>query len=539
MRIKNLLIIITALAIQACTTLPQQTAEQPVTTASKIQQPAVAATNRETATAPADAANQDETRPYSGISTAENSAHQYPDIWQRIRADLSLDRHAGSRQVKAKLAWYRRNQEFLDRTADRAAPYIYYIVEELNKRAMPLDLALLPIIESAYHPFAYSTSRASGIWQFIPGTGKLYGLKQNWWYDGRRDIIAATRAALDYLEKLHKQFNGDWLLALAAYNSGELNVARAISKNAASGKQTDFWSLHLPRETRGYVPSLLAVAELVSSPGHYHINLKPLPNHPYFSQVATGGQIDLALAAELADLSMDEIYTLNPAFNQWATDPDGPHQLLIPLDKTQTFKQRLASIDERDRMGWKQHIIQPGESLNLIAQHYNTSVQALQQINGLRGNLIRVGRSLLIPAAKQPLKHYTLSVASRRYRGLQKTDENQYVYTVKRGDTLWDIGRNYGVSIKSLLTWNNLTTGNFLHPGQKLTISLTQAASYPVALVEQDVAPVNYTVKKGDSLWLISKRFGTTIDKLMRWNKLPKGKLLQPGQILVLYIQEA
>ena len=577
---------------------------------------AVAHTRGElTADAATTTTDQDETPPSIAASQEETSNRHYSDIWQRIRANLTLDRHSKSRLVKAKLAWYRRNQDFLDRTADRAAPYIYYIVQQLDKRGMPLDLALLPIIESAYHPFANSPSRASGIWQFIPSTGRLYGLKQNWWYDGRRDIVAATRAALDYLDKLHKDFNGDWLLALAAYNSGELSVSRAIRKNLKRGKKTDFWSLHLPRETRGYVPSLLAVAELVSNPKRYHVNLKPVPDEPYFSQVAISGQLDLALAANLADVSMDDIYTLNPGFNQWATDPDGPYRLLIPVDKTQQFKQGLENIDEKDRIAWKQHNIKPGESLNLIARHYNTSIQALMRVNGLHNHLIRVGHSLLIPTSKQPLKYYTLSVDSRRFRGLQRATGDKYVYKVKRGDTLWDISRNYGVSVKSLLAWNNLSIRKFLrpgqklnivvtnsssskvdessaaqstvavsddntgqntitytirsgdslwlianrynvsvrsllalnnlpsdtvlHPGQKLTIKLVQTGTYPVALDGQDTAPVNYTVREGDSLWLISKRFGTTVAKLRQWNKLPKGKLLQPGQVLVLYVQEA
>ena len=180
----------------------------------------------------------------------EQPAAQVTDIWKRIGSGLKLKRNIAEKTTASKLAWFTKNQAYLDRVSDRAAPYLYYIVEELEKRDMPLDLALLPIVESAYNPFAYSPSRASGIWQFIPGTGKNYGLKQNWWYDGRRDIVAATDAALNYLQKLHQEFNGDWLLALAAYNSGEGNVGRAIRHNKKDGKPIDFFSLKLPRETR-------------------------------------------------------------------------------------------------------------------------------------------------------------------------------------------------------------------------------------------------------------------------------------------------
>ncbi|MCK5667691.1 MAG: transglycosylase SLT domain-containing protein, partial [Gammaproteobacteria bacterium] len=244
-------------------------------------------------------------------TTEENEQliSQETDVWERIGSNLILTRNISEKTTASKLAWFARNQAYLDRVSGRAEPYLHYIVEELEKRNMPLDLALLPIVESAYNPFAYSRSRASGIWQFIPGTGRLYGLKQNWWYDGRRDIIAATDAALNYLQKLHQEFDRDWLLALAAYNSGEGNVGRAIRRNKKAGKPIDFFSLKLPRETRGYVPSLLAVAEIVANPNKYKIALKPINNIQHFKQVDIGSQIDLATAAELSELSIEELYT--------------------------------------------------------------------------------------------------------------------------------------------------------------------------------------------------------------------------------------
>jgi len=472
------------------------------------------------------------------------------DIWIRIQNNLVFDRHHAQRIVKDKLNWYVRNQDYIDRVIDRANPYIFYIVTELEKRNMPLELALLPIVESAYHPFAYSPSRASGIWQFIPSTGKLYGLKQNWWYDGRRDIIASTRAALDYLQKLHKEFSGDWLLALAAYNTGEGNVAKAIRRNKKTGKKTDFWSLRLPRETRGYVPSLLAVAELIANPEKYGIKWKAIPNKPYFVQVNTEKQLDLALAAKLAQLSMDQIYTLNPAFNRWATDPNGPHFLLLPIEKEQAFSEKLVLLTENERIKWKRHIIKRGESLGLIANRYKTSIATLKQTNGLRSNLIREGRSLLIPTSKQPLNYYTLSLDSRRFRGLKKTGSGeQYTYTVKRGDTLWDIGIHYGVSVRQLCAWNGISSRGIIRKGQSLTLwfsdsgqdspdkslSIASTQSLPVALHYDSNSKTTYTVKKGDSLWLISKRYKIKVAQLRQWNSLPKGKYLQPGQKLILH----
>ena len=471
------------------------------------------------------------------------SVPNYQDIWLRIKDNLSLDRHLNQPSVQDKLAWYKRNQDYLDRVADRANPYLYFIVEEIEKRGLPMELALLPIVESAYHPFAYSPSKASGIWQFIPGTGKQYGLKQNWWYDGRRDIVAATHAALDYLEKLQREFKGDWLHALAAYNTGERNVARSIKRNKNQGKKQDFWSLRLPRETRGYVPSLLAVAELVANPTGNNVNWKPINNQPYFAEIDVGEQLDIAVATTLAEMDIDSFYTLNPGFNRWATDPDGPHKLLVPVDKQQSFEEKLANLPEADRVRWKRHIIRRGESLSVIADRYRTSVATLKKANGLRNNLIRTGHSLLIPSSKQPLEFYTLSLDSRRYRGLKRDGNGQkYLYTVRRGDTLWDIGRQYGVSIAQLTRWNGISSRNYLQPGQKLSLwfdenkGKVQNASLKV---DRDTPiTINYTVKKGDSLWLISRRFGTTVAQLLKWNNLNKDSYLQPGQKLILISSE-
>ncbi|MFB3100020.1 MAG: LysM peptidoglycan-binding domain-containing protein [Gammaproteobacteria bacterium] len=477
--------------------------------------------------------------------TSERLTTQEADVWKRIGSGLTLTRNISEKTTASKLAWFARNQAYLDRVSGRAEPYLYYIVEELEKRNMPLDLALLPIIESAYNPFAYSRSRASGIWQFIPGTGRIYGLKQNWWYDGRRDIVAATGAALNYLQKLHQEFNGDWLLALAAYNSGEGNVSKAIKRNKKAGKPTDFFSLRLPRETRGYVPSLLAVAEIVSNPGKYKITLKPITNIRYFKQVDINGQIDLATAGELSELSIEELYTLNPGFNRWATDPEGPHRLLIPVDKVTAFENKLATLSFDDRIKWQQHKIKKGESLGLIATKYRTDVSTLKQVNRLRSNTIRTGHSLLIPTAQKPLKHYSLSLDSRRYKGLKRSGDGQrYVYTIKRGDNLWDIGRHYGISVKQLCAWNGLSSRSILRPGKKLEIWVEEETDKTAKVVHvvsnktSDGNPqlVSYTVLDGDSLWLISQRFGVSIKQIKKWNSLAKNRYIKPGQVLDIYL---
>jgi membrane-bound lytic murein transglycosylase D len=474
----------------------------------------------------------------------EQLTSQETDVWERIGSNLILTRNISEKTTASKLAWFARNQAYLDRVSGRAEPYLHYIVEELEKRNMPLDLALLPIVESAYNPFAYSRSRASGIWQFIPGTGRLYGLKQNWWYDGRRDIIAATDAALNYLQKLHQEFDRDWLLALAAYNSGEGNVGRAIRRNKKAGKPIDFFSLKLPRETRGYVPSLLAVAEIVANPNKYKIALKPINNIQHFKQVDIGSQIDLATAAELSELSIEELYTLNPGFNRWATDPKGPHRLLIPVDKATAFENKLATLSSDDRIKWQQHKIKKGESLGRIATHYRTDVSTLKQINRLKGNTIRTGRSLLIPTAQKPLKHYSLSLDSRRYKGLKRSGDGQrYVYTIKRGDNLWDIGRHYGISVKQLCAWNGISSKSILRPGKKLEIWVEEETDKSAKVVHvatnktSDGTPqhISYQVLEGDSLWLISQRFGVSVHQIKKWNNLAKTRYIKPGQFLDIY----
>ena len=464
------------------------------------------------------------------------------DLWIVIRDQLSLNRNLDNKTVQAKLNWFARNQDYLDRVADRATPYLFFIVEEIKRRDLPMELALLPIVESAYQPFASSPSRASGIWQFIPGTGRRFGLKQNWWYDGRRDIVSATEAAFNYLEQLNERFNGDWELALAAYNAGEYNIERAIKRNQKKGKKTDFWSLDLVRETENYVPSLLAIAEIVAHPAKYNIHLKSVTNKPYFSTVTIDGQIDLARVSELSGLSMDEVYTLNPGFNQWATDPKGPHRLLLPVNICEEFQQNLAAVPAEDRITWEKYTINNGDTLGGIAARYKTSVAALKDTNQLRNNRIRAGKSLLIPVSSKPAKHYTLSQESRRFKDLKSSgDGEKYIYTVKRGDTLWDIGRHYGISIKQLCRWNGINSKTILSLGQKIDIYIADeepqgkilpAVAHPT---EKDNGFIQYEVQEGDSLWLIARKFGVSVAELRKWNNLPKNRHLQPGQSIEIY----
>ena len=296
----------------------------------------------------------------------------------------------------------------------RAVPYLHHIVKEIESRGMPLELALLPVVESAFEPYAQSWVRANGLWQFMPGTGERFGLKQDWWYDGRRDVIASTRAALDYLQYMHDEFFDDWLLAIAAYNCGEFRVQREVNANRAAGKPVDFFSLHLPAETRAYVPKLLAMRRLVANPEDYGIAFSPIPNEPYFVRVDTGGQLDLTLAAELAGITLDEVYELNPGFHRWATDPAGPHFLLLPRDTADAFRRNLDLLSPDERVRVSLHKVKSGESVASIASKYKTQAIVVRDMNSLaNGAPLVVGTELRVPTAVVNLPAKVMLAAAR------------------------------------------------------------------------------------------------------------------------------
>ena len=461
------------------------------------------------------------------------------NLWDRVRGGFSLPFEANSR-IDVERQWYTKNQAYLDRVAERAEPYLHFIVSELELRNMPAELALLPIVESAFQPFAYSAGRAAGIWQFIPSTGRIFDLDQNWWYDGRRDIVASTNAALDYLEKLTGYFDGDWMLALAAYNSGAGTVQKAIRKNRARNKAIDFWSLDLPKETRTYVPRLLALRDLVLDPEAYGLVLQPITDQRYFRMVDLDSQIDLAMAAELAELPIEEIYRLNPGFNRWATAPEGPHRLVLPLDAADRFEDELANVPKDERVTWKRHRVKSGETLGQIARNNRTTVAVLQRVNSLRGHIIRAGHHLLIPVASRASASYTLS-ADQRLKSIQSTprSSNKVVHTVAAGDTLWDISRSYQVSVSALARWNGMAPRDPLKPGQKLVIWQKpglQRTAQSTPNHEGRIQRVNYTVRRGDSLARIAQRFRVSVGKLQQWNGIKKGAYLQPGQRLTLFV---
>ncbi|MEJ2610576.1 MAG: LysM peptidoglycan-binding domain-containing protein [Candidatus Thiodiazotropha sp.] len=461
------------------------------------------------------------------------------NLWQRMVRNYGLSAPDNPRLLR-ELNWYTNHPKYLERIQERAAPFLHFIIEEIEKRGMPAEIALLPAIESAFQPFAYSPGRAAGMWQFIPSTGREFGLKQNWWYDGRRDAVFSTRAALDYLQALSKQFDGDWELALAAYNSGAGTVRRAISRNKKHNKATDFWSLNLPDETSAYVPRLLALAKVIKDSLAHAIETPVIPDEPYFTTINIGSQLDLALAADMADIPIQELYILNAGFNRWATPPDGPHQLTLPLNKVETFREKLATLPSEKRLSWKRYKIKAGDTLSSIARHHGTTSKFISDVNKLSSNKIRAGRHLLIPVSSKKLGQYVYTQKLRKaaIQNRPRKGQKQY-YRVKPGDSLWKIAKSHKISYKKLAAWNGMAPGDPLKAGQKLVIWVSKKSSSKVSML--DHLPTNtqsrlhYKVRRGDSLSLIAQRFKVSITDLKRWNTL-SGKYLKPGQRLNLYV---
>lgn len=467
--------------------------------------------------------------------TAVAPGKPWNDLLDQLRRGFSLQPVMNSR-VEAELDWFVRHPEYLQRVFNRAQQFLPHIVAQIEANDLPLELALLPMVESAYDPFAYSHGRAAGLWQIIPGTAKRFGIRQNWWYDGRRDVVDSTRGALAYLTYLHKFNDGDWLRAIASYNSGEGNVRKAVRRNRAKSKPIDFWNLKLSRETSAYVPRLMALVEIVRDPAAHGVTLPQIINEPQFVSIEIGSQLDLALAAELAGLTLDNLYQFNSGLNRWATDPAGPHQLLLPVASASTFGDALADVADNERVRWKRHKVRNGEAISIIAEKYHTTLAAIRSANGLRNNTIRAGSYLMIPVATRQLSDYNKSADERRAQTQKRQRKgNRVDYVVASGDSFWSIGQRFGVGTRALASWNGMAPRDTLSIGQKLVI-WTSKAPPGSAATSGITRKLRYTVRRGDSLYLIASRFRITVSDLVRWNKIDKSKILRPGQKLTMYV---
>ena len=478
---------------------------------------------------------EEPTQQVAGLTPA-----QYSDLFDRMRAAsswMTIQRSTGSTSSSTGSP---SNPDYMQRAFGRSELYLYHIVTQLEARGMPLEIALLPVVESAFEPYAYSRARASGLWQFIPETGSRYGMKQDWWYDGRRDIVEATRGALDYLQALHDEFNGDWLLAIAAYNCGEMAVERAVDNNQRAGKPIDFWSLKLPAETRAYVPKLLAMKRLVSDPETYGLSISAIPNQPYFARVETKGQINLKLAAEIAGVTPDELYELNPAFHRWATDPAGPHYLLLPVDAAQVFNDNLTQLTDEQRMGLTHYTVRKGDSVVSVAHHFETSVNVIRDLNGLPEGRLTVGTDLRIPSSSAVQLPAKVMLAAARVDG--KVRENRRVrrvriQTVHAGESLWTIARRHGLNVNTLASINGMHAGDSLRAGQKIKLSTSSTA--PRASVSSGSSigrRVVYIVRAGDTLRQIAKLFQVSVSQILGWNGMSSETHILKGQKLTIRV---
>lgn len=522
---------------------------------------AVAPDTRAAATSPAPASSQNTDSidaadlpgpPADSIVTVKQA-----DLWERLRGGFQLQ-DVNEPAVAAQLNWFANHPDFLERTFGRAELWMYYIVGQLEQRNMPRELALLPVIESAFEPYAYSRARASGLWQFVSDTGRRFGLKQDWWYDGRRDPIEATRAALDYLQALHDEFNGDWLLAIAAYNCGELAVERAITRNQRLGKPTDFWHLKLPAETRGYVPELLAMRRLVLNPGRYGLEFSRIVNEPYFVPIKTGGQIDLQVVADVAGISADDLYTLNPAFHRFATDPTGPNRLLVPVDAAEGLEQTLAQLTPEQRMRVEHYTVQHGDTVASIAARFDTKPEMIRELNDLGANDrpvidtdLRVPSNVVLP--EKAARAAMLVDSPVRLRGKHHRGVHPDIRVVRRGDTLYGIAQRLGTDVNTLAEANGMQPGDRLHAGQKLrvgsrTLSADGAlvparsahsahASGTMVAATDGSRRVVYTVRRGDTLYSIARLLQVTVVELVGWNGMGGDHSIHPGQTLIAFVR--
>lgn len=450
------------------------------------------------------------------ISTIIEAA---PNVWDVLRSELNISHEVTRPEVQEQIRWLAAHPSFVQKVCRQSEPYIYHILAEIKKRKLPGELALLPMLESAYDPFAYSGVGAAGLWQLMPRTGSDLGLKQDWWFDARRSIRPSTNAALNYLVYLNKFFSGNWLLAIAAYDSGEGTIARAIKNNQAARQATSFWNLPVPRETKVYVPRLLALAELIKNPSRYKVELPVIPYLPYFEEVDIGSQIDLNHAAKLAGISYKELIKLNPGYNRWTTAPYKPFKLLIPKTKVAHFNLNLANVPEENRVSWTRYQVKPGENLQQIAAKNHTNVHLIKQLNQLKTNGVKTNQSILIPNAKNKTLVITPQAPSENTLALSIPKTRRIIHIVQARESYKTIQALYGVSSKEIQTWNKLPVSAPLHSGQQLVI------------LKKTKAPSVYQVKSGDSLSLIASQHQTKIEQLLSLNPtINRSKPLKIGQ---------
>ncbi len=446
-------------------------------------------------------------------------------IWVTIRRGFGLS-DLPQNVVDRELRRYTRALPYTEQMAFRARMYLYFIVSETQKRGMPTELALLPFVESAFQPEALSRSKAAGLWQFLPSTGDIFDLRQSSWRDDRLDVIESTRAALDYLQYLHNQFE-DWHLALAAYNCGEGYIRRAIAANKAKGKPTDFMSLPLPAETSRYVPKLLAIKKLIENPEQYNLKLPAIANEPYFVRVNKNRDLDLETAAQLAETDLEEFRLLNPSFNRPVVVAAHQGSILIPAAKADTFVSNLINWQATGKplSNWSTHTVKKGETLKAIAKRYSMTEDELRAANKIPKNRrVQIGSTILVKDA-QSNHDIQVAEADSAMRLVPLPTTRTITYRVRSGDTLSTIATRFGVKTADIRKQNRLKN-NTIKVGQRLRLTVREVQ-------RAGLRKTVYRVKSGDTLYTIASRHRTSVSAIMDENRL-QSKNLKLGQRLVI-----
>jgi membrane-bound lytic murein transglycosylase D len=470
--------------VAAAPARPASVPPAPATASTAPAAPAAAAV----APAPFDGETQDIKDPLRGLAKIDRTVPP-DDLWERIRRGFAVQ-DLDSPLVRQQTAYYAARPEYLQRVFDRSRLYLYHIVEEIEKRGLPTEIALLPMVESAFNPMAYSRAHASGLWQFIPGTGRRYELTQNWWYDGRRDIVDSTTAALEYLTKLY-DMHGDWQLALASYNWGENAVARAIAKNRAANKPADYSHLTMPAETRHYIPKLQALKNIIRDPKPFGIDLGPLPNTPYFMTYDKVVDIDVQLAAKLAEMPVAEFIALNPGFSRPLIRASMTPRIVLPADKIEVFHANLEKHD-KSLVSWKTYQPKKGDTLESIAKKHGLSLAQLKEVNGISARTRTVPNLLVVPLDR------TASTGMSRlpimYAPPIPIRTRRIFHTVKAGESFASIAKRYGVALDDLKRWN---PGSGITPGKKLAVEV-RAPTKSKAKARPKAKPKGKVYKKAD-----------------------------------------
>ncbi len=456
------------------------------------------------------------------------------DIWQKITEGYQFKQPINSR-IQNEINFYHARPKSIPEALRRASPYLYMITHEIQQRNMPMEIAFLPIIESSFNTKALSSANASGMWQFTPDTAQVRGLKNDWWYDGRRDVYESTVAALDLLQSLYGRLDNDWMLALAAYNWGALNVKAAIAKNKAKGLPTDYWNLKMPTETMRYVPKLLAVAEMVKSAPQYKIALPDIPNTPLLTRIQIDQQIDLSTAAQMADMSWDDFHRINAGHKRITTNPNEKTHVVVPVDKLSTFAINLTRFAPQTNGNWIAYTLKNDETIESLAQRHHTSAEVLKRINQLNYTP-KAGQTLLIPVGQKEIDETmattadsslktTLALESREIanaRALAERKEalkrQKITHTLGSNQPLSKVAEYYGVSLRALALVNNLTPQSKLRVGQELII--------PVEKV------ISVTAKKGDTWQSIAKQNRVPAHVLLSFNNAKEKDPIKPGQAI-------